>query len=201
MPSNYHNGNLREALLERTIETLGLAGIEKLSLRALVRGLCAGHAAPFGHFKTKADQLSATPIEGAQSVVNSVPEGNVQEAGTRKLLGISLDCIDWAIQPPTHYQVLRNPDVLRRAPKMLEKRVSELVGCRRAEIAHAQAKGWRSQEGSQNLFLPFSALTVGAAMTTVLIYFQASGIITSRDRLFQLIKSFLKLSDQTGQRT
>ncbi len=161
-----------------------------------------GHAAPFGHFKTKADQVSATPIEGAQSIVNGVREGNVQEAGTRKLLGISLACIDWAIQPPTHYQVLRNPDVLRRATEMLEKRVSELGGCQQADIAHAQAKGWRSQERSQKLFLPFSALTVGAAaMTTDLIYFQTSGIITSRGRLLQLIKSCLKLSDQTGQRT
>jgi AcrR family transcriptional regulator len=62
--TDYHHGNLRQALLdagEKLLETEGAAG---LSLRALARETGVSHAAPYRHFADKTDLLAALAARG-----------------------------------------------------------------------------------------------------------------------------------------
>jgi AcrR family transcriptional regulator len=200
MNSTYHHGNLRQALLERAIEILSSAGIERLSLRALAREMEVSHAAPLRHFKTKADLLSAIAIEGAQSLMEGVAQARTLPEGTSRLLGISTTYIDWAIQHPAYYQVMRNPDVMRHASETLDEMLGEFGQRQRTEIVRAQSAGWRSEDDPEALFLHLTALTVGTAMiATDPTYPKPSGITPSREELLAPIRRFLNLHDTSKQ--
>src|ERR687893_516154 len=62
VPSSYHHGNLRAALLASAEEAL--AAGEDLSLRELARRVGVSHAAPRRHFPDKQALLDALAEEG-----------------------------------------------------------------------------------------------------------------------------------------
>lgn len=198
MTSTYHHGNLRAVLLKNAVKTLGTAGIEKLSLRALARDLGVSHAAPLRHFKTKTDLLSAIAIEGAQSLMACVNDAQTHEPEEPRLLLTSIAYIDWALENPAYYVVLRNQEVMRHASDELGALLNDFAERQKAEIVHAQAGGWRVQETPEDLYLQLTALTVGlSVVATDKVYGKPSGMDVSRDRLVQSIKTFLELSPQT----
>ncbi len=55
----YHHGNLKEELIEKGLEYINQFGMENLSLRKLADSAGVSHAAPYAHFKSKEDFLTA----------------------------------------------------------------------------------------------------------------------------------------------
>ena len=56
---SYHQGNLREELIEKGIELINEVGEEKLSLRKVAKMCGVSNAAPYTYFKKKSDLLYA----------------------------------------------------------------------------------------------------------------------------------------------
>lgn len=57
--SNYHHGNLKNALIEAGIEIVHIEGMQQLSLRKVATRCGVSHAAPYKHFKDKESLLDA----------------------------------------------------------------------------------------------------------------------------------------------
>jgi len=60
----YHHGNLRQSLLENSLQLLSNEGIEGLSLRRLAELTGVSRAAPYHHFKDKQALLAAVAEQG-----------------------------------------------------------------------------------------------------------------------------------------
>jgi AcrR family transcriptional regulator len=63
-PKPYHHGDLRRALIDAARRLLEAEGPSALSLRAVAREAGVSPAAPYHHFKDKAELLEAVAQEG-----------------------------------------------------------------------------------------------------------------------------------------
>ena len=70
----YHHGNLREALVDEGLEQLERVGLDDLSLRGLAESLGVSKTAPYRHFQTKRDLLSALAAEGYSRFADMLEE-------------------------------------------------------------------------------------------------------------------------------
>ena len=189
----YHHGNLRQALINRAIETLSEKGIEQLSLRALARDLGVSHAAPLRHFAKKTDLLGAIAIEGVQSLLdatNATPGGY---CGQKRLRAMALAYVTWAQENPAFHRVIRNSEVMRYASDDVKSMLSDFADLQRREIRTAQKQGWRSLDDPDVLFLHLVSLTAGTAIVaTEQIYKGPMGSSLSPEALGASIDLFLK---------
>lgn len=196
MPPTYHHGNLREELLTCAVRILDETGIEQLSLRALARDLGVSHAAPLRHFKTKTDLLAAIAIEGAQRLLDGVRAASDGLHARARLFAISAAYIDWAVANPAYYQVLRNPDVMRHAPPLLDRLLTDFAQGQRDAILAAQAQGWRAGEDLEAVFLHLTALTVGSAVVaTDPTYARPQGVVIGRGNVLAPVGQYLGMPE------
>ena len=56
---SYHHENLRDSLIEKSIEIISLEGDTNLSMRKVASACGVSHAAPYAHFKNKDDLIHA----------------------------------------------------------------------------------------------------------------------------------------------
>lgn len=195
----YHHGDLRQALVSLAVDVLSSSGVEELSLRAMARDLGVSHAAPLRHFKTKVDLLSAVAVEGTQALLSNIANSRGPHSGAMRLLEISKAYIDWALDNPAYYKVLRNSEVMRHAPSILRRMIADFTDELRAELAAAQAAGWKPDEKPEDLLFHFTVLTVGAAVVTNdELYARPNNIVSSRDRLHSLVETFLGLREENA---
>jgi len=90
-PSDYHHGDLRNALLEAGEQLLAKRGVGALSLREVAKLAGVSHAAPYRHFKGKAVLMRAlaqsgfgrlrSDIRSAAEKIPHDPEQKLVEAG------------------------------------------------------------------------------------------------------------------------
>lgn len=62
--SNYHHGDLKNALIAAGVEILAREGIASLSLRSVARRAGVSHSAPYAHFSDKQALIAAISTEG-----------------------------------------------------------------------------------------------------------------------------------------
>lgn len=72
--ARYHHGHLRQALIDEGLKALEIQGLDSLSLRALAESLGVSKTAPYRHFKTKKDLLTALAAEGYQLFADTLEE-------------------------------------------------------------------------------------------------------------------------------
>ena len=70
--TNYHHGNLRQALMDEAVICIREQGADKLSLRALARQIGVSQAAPYRHFEDKVALLSALASDGFRRLGESM---------------------------------------------------------------------------------------------------------------------------------
>jgi len=58
MKRSYHHGDLRQAILDATLDIIDSDGLDAVSLRAVARALRVSEAAPYHHFASKQDLLA-----------------------------------------------------------------------------------------------------------------------------------------------
>src|ERR1700749_484813 len=73
-PKPYHHGDLRRALLRAAVTIIEREGPSALSLRAVAREAGVSPAAPYHHFKDKAELLDAVAQEGFARLKTALAE-------------------------------------------------------------------------------------------------------------------------------
>ena len=103
----YHHGKLREALLERAMETLESSGVEGLSLRQLARDVNVSHAAPAKHFRDKQALIDALAKAGFETMNQQLLAAS--QAGPElqhRLVGVAKAYVDFALARPALLTVM-----------------------------------------------------------------------------------------------
>jgi AcrR family transcriptional regulator len=103
----YHHGNLRRALLDEALVTIGAGGVEALTLRDIGTRLGVSRSALYRHFADKQALLAAVATEGfrelRQALVAAWEQGG---RGSAAFEAMGAAYIRFALANPPHYRVM-----------------------------------------------------------------------------------------------
>jgi AcrR family transcriptional regulator len=102
----YHHGDLRRALVDAARRLLEAEGPTALSLRAVAREAGVSPAAPYHHFKDKAELLDAVAQEGWDMLEESMREAKVTTQGRQQLTALGIAYVCFAREHPALYRVM-----------------------------------------------------------------------------------------------
>ncbi|MDE1156497.1 MAG: TetR/AcrR family transcriptional regulator [Acidobacteriaceae bacterium] len=119
--SAYHHGDLRQALKEVALEVLAGPDAHLLSFRELARRLGVTTAAPYHHFKDRADLLVSLAIDGFHCLHASMSQ-TAEAAGRDDSVveKLTLAYLDFAYEQRGYYCAMFLPEVcaLRDVPEL-----------------------------------------------------------------------------------
>jgi AcrR family transcriptional regulator len=102
----YHHGDLRRALIDAARRLLEAEGPAALSLRAVAREAGVSPAAPYHHFKDKAQLLDAVADEGWLIMSRTLTEALSQAPAEDRLNPVMLAYVRFARERPALYRVM-----------------------------------------------------------------------------------------------
>lgn len=105
----YHHGDLRQALVDATLELIAREDAGAVSLREVARQAGVSAAAPYHHFRDKNALLAAVAEEGFRALNGHMEEALAggREAGPTEMLRLLARCyVHFAIEHPSHYRVM-----------------------------------------------------------------------------------------------
>ena len=136
----YHHGDLSRALVEAARRILEAEGPAGLSLRAVAREAGVSPAAPYHHFKDKAELLDAVAHEGWHALDMAIAEGRAKAATPREgVLGIGMAYVTFAQRNPQLYRLMYH--VSRNRTAMPEHANEEKSGFNQVQCAIVDAGG------------------------------------------------------------
>ena len=157
--SNYHHGNLREALLDAAEAVLAESGPEGLTLREVARRAGVSHGAPYHHFDNR-DALFAAVAERGFTGLLGAMTGAAGATSRDQLVAICEAYVEFAAHHPTRFRLMFGPLLASKALYPGLKEAGErsffvLLEASRA-VAPAQAlplalAGWSMAHGLAHL--------------------------------------------------
>ena len=102
----YHHGDLRRALVDAARRLLESEGPTALSLRAVAREAGVSPAAPYHHFKDKAELLDAVAQEGWDVLSGLMSEAKNGAEGLQQLTALGIAYVCFARDNPALYRVM-----------------------------------------------------------------------------------------------
>jgi AcrR family transcriptional regulator len=105
----YHHGHLIDALLEAAVGLIEAKGVENWSLRDLSKRVGVSPGAPFRHFKSKAELLTAVAVQSMWRLTEAVNKALMtcqEDPPLARLTAIGHGYLDWALGNPTHFQII-----------------------------------------------------------------------------------------------
>lgn len=149
--AGYHHGDLRQALIDVSVDVIRKQGVEALNLRALATRLEVSSGAPYHHFASRADLLAAIAQEGferLQQEMASSCEAVPADAGAR-LQALGLAYVNFAVRHPGHFRVMFLADAqgahsqaLSAASRQAFDQLWQVVGdCQREGVAPPGEQG------------------------------------------------------------
>ena len=102
----YHHGDLRRALVDAARRLLESEGPTALSLRAVAREAGVSPAAPYHHFKDKAELLDAVAQEGWDVLSGLMSEAKNGAEGLHQLTALGIAYVCFARDNPALYRVM-----------------------------------------------------------------------------------------------
>jgi len=102
----YHHGDLRRALVDAARRILEAEGPSALSLRAVAREAGVSPAAPYHHFKDKAELLDAVADQGWQMLDLMMADARQQADRRDKLVSLGIAYVCFARDNPALYRVM-----------------------------------------------------------------------------------------------
>lgn len=105
--TQYHHGDLKNALIEAGIQILSKEGVGALSLRKVARQAGVSHAAPYAHFTDKQALIAAISTEGYKELYERISQAAVRYANDplRQFVESSWAYVAFALDEPAHFKI------------------------------------------------------------------------------------------------
>lgn len=108
----YHHGSLRTTLIETGLELVSEKGIAVFTLRGVAKRAGVSTAAPYHHFKNKAELLEAMASQGwAMMGERFRIASEDKETPMEKLAAIGIEYITFAVEHTAYFRVMSRPDL------------------------------------------------------------------------------------------
>ncbi len=109
---SYHHGDLRSALIKTGLELISEKGISGFTLREVAKRTGVSTAAPYHHFKDKAELLQAMSAEGWRMLGERFTGASSEvETPSERLRAIGEVYIRFAIEYTPYFRVMNRPDM------------------------------------------------------------------------------------------
>lgn len=106
MNTQYHHGDLKNALIQAGIEILSKEGIQALSLRSVAKRAGVSHAAPYAHFADKQALIAAIAAEGYKKLYHRLSSAQQAEAEPLpRLTATAHAYLQFALDEPDHFRI------------------------------------------------------------------------------------------------
>ena len=106
-PHSYHHGNLKQALLEASLDLIRKAGPKAFTLRAVARRAGVSHNAPYRHFRSKEELLAALAAEGFDRLTAAMTKAAASRSGALERFRASgRGYVEFALRYPQHFAVM-----------------------------------------------------------------------------------------------
>ncbi len=107
----YHHGRLRAALLEAALQLIDEQGLDALTLRRLARRVGVTHAAPYRHFRNKAELVAAVATQGFEQLAERLAKHQklaraTDRARPKWLAGLGAAYVSYARQHPAQFRIM-----------------------------------------------------------------------------------------------
>ena len=169
MPSAYHHGDLRRALLDAASGVLTADGVAALTLRGLASRVGVSRTAPYRHFADKSALLEAVAAEGFERLQTVVREAREAGADTPEaFVKLAQAYVGFALSHPAHYRLMYGREAISRRQRpalqvAADALYDELVGA----LTAAQEAGVMRQGDAEPLASIAWAQVHGLAMLMV----------------------------------
>jgi AcrR family transcriptional regulator len=106
--TQYHHGDLREALLRAAEDLVRRHGVNQVSLRAIARAAGVSHAAPYHHFADLDDLLAHAAASGFVRLREAMLEPHSPDAATpiERLQRAGISYVRFAAENPELYRLM-----------------------------------------------------------------------------------------------
>lgn len=136
--TNYHHGNLVEALIAVTVEIIEERGVEHVSVREAAKRAGVSPGAPFQHFRSKTALLTAVAEQAMGQLTQAVATAQAKADNDRPIAvleAIGRGYLQWALTNPTHFEIINSrtlidfeaSDSLRTQNAAIRQRMFELL--------------------------------------------------------------------------
>lgn len=109
--SQYHHGNLREALINNAVKILEEEGSEALTLRRVARDTGVSQAAPYSHFTDKRALIAAVCAKGTKLLGERMAGESADKSGTDYLAGLVVGHVRFALEHPALFRLISTTDI------------------------------------------------------------------------------------------
>ncbi|MBC7499252.1 MAG: TetR/AcrR family transcriptional regulator [Herminiimonas sp.] len=120
-PTNYHHGDLREALISAAEQILAERGVAGLTLRECARRAGVSHAAPANHFSDVRGLLTAVATRGRERL------GTMMASARKKahdapaaLIGVGQAYVIYAMRNPAQFALMHRSELLNMLDERLQ---------------------------------------------------------------------------------
>ncbi len=109
---DYHHGSLRETLIDTGLKLIEEKGINGFTLRGVAKSAGVSTAAPYHHFKNKAELLEVIAAQGWSLMGEKFKSSSaVEDLPMAKLIAIGVVYITFAIEHTSYFRVMSRPDL------------------------------------------------------------------------------------------
>ncbi|MEZ5288353.1 MAG: TetR/AcrR family transcriptional regulator [Vicinamibacterales bacterium] len=165
----YHHGNLRQALVDQAVATIGARGVEALTLREVGASLRVSRTALYRHFADKTALLAAVAAQGFRAFRDALQEGwDHGGRGRAGFIGMGRAYFRFALAHPSHYRVMFGGFVTKAAcDPGLEAEAGDAFGVLAGAITELQGQGLVRAGDPMALGVYVWASTHGLAMLAI----------------------------------
>jgi AcrR family transcriptional regulator len=148
----YHHGNLIDALIAAAVKLIETKGVENLSLRDVSKRVGVSPGAPFRHFKSKEELLTAIAEQSMSRLTQNIESALTQcenDDPIARLTAIGRGYLDWALGNPTHFQIISSRTLIDfHGSKTLLKQNEDIRQLMLEIVAEGQATGCIRKDAS-----------------------------------------------------
>jgi AcrR family transcriptional regulator len=103
----YHHGNLKQVLLDASLELIRKSGPGGFTLREVARMAGVSHNAPYRHFRNKVELLAALAAEGFDRLTAAMEKSAESATGALDRFRLTgRGYVDFALRHPQHFAIM-----------------------------------------------------------------------------------------------
>lgn len=136
---SYHHGELRKALVDAAASLAAEHGPESVSLREVAKRAGVSHAAPYHHFRSKAELLHAVALEGERLMDVGMKRAWARRHRTPvdRLFAMGRAYIQFAVRHPHYFRAMFRgvtpdeglPDALQLGQRNFDALITAVQAC------------------------------------------------------------------------
>ena len=106
-PRSYHHGNLKQALLDASLNLIREVGPGAFTLREVARRAGVSHNAPYRHFRDKEELLAALAAEGFDRLTDAMTKAaEPATSALDRFRSSGRGYVEFALRYPQHFAVM-----------------------------------------------------------------------------------------------